>query len=87
MRRGALSAAANHSIDFLAVDWFAHAQTPVEEVRTQLGIVPKGERAIEMGSVTAWEAGGISPYQFEVARKRAESEGREYDSFGATPPA
>jgi hypothetical protein len=86
MRRGALSAAANHSIDFLAVDWFEHAEEPLEQVRERLGIVPKGERAIEMGSVSAWEPGGISPYQFETARQRADSEGRAYDSFGATPP-
>jgi hypothetical protein len=85
MRRGALSAAANQSIDFLAVDWFAHADRPLVEVREQLGIVAKDSRATDSGSVTPWERGGISPYQYKTARAAAEKAGREYDSYGATP--
>jgi hypothetical protein len=85
MRRGALSAAANQSIDFLAVDWFAHADRPLVEVREQLGIVAKDSRATDSGSVTPWERGGISPYQYKTAREAAEKAGREYDSYGATP--
>ena len=34
---------------------------------------------------TAWEPGGISPYQYECGRKAAEAAGREYDSYGARP--
>jgi hypothetical protein len=85
MRRGALSAAANHSIDFLAVDWFEHADEPVESVRNRLGIVAKDWRAIDAGSVTPWERGGISPYQFHAGARAAEEAGRSYDSFGAEP--
>jgi hypothetical protein len=85
LRRGALSAAANHGIDLLAVDWFDHAELPIDEVRAKLGIVPKDPRAVEAGSVTPWEAGGISPYQYQAGRKAAKAAGRTYDSFGATP--
>jgi hypothetical protein len=85
MRRGALSAAANQSIDFLAVDWFAHAGDDVHDVRARLGIVPKSERAVALGSVTPWEPGGITPFQYEVGRERAEAEGRAYEAFGAAP--
>jgi hypothetical protein len=87
MRRGALSGAANHSIDFLAVDWFALAESDIEEVRTRLGVVPKAVRAIELGSVTPWEPGGISAYQYEAGRRVAEEAGATYDSFGARPAA
>jgi hypothetical protein len=85
LRRGALSAAANHSIDFLAVDWFAYADRPVDDIRRELEIVPKDPRAIECGSVTPWEKGGISPFQYESARRRAEARGLAYDSYGAVP--
>ena len=85
MRRGALSAAANHGIDLLAVDWFAHAELPLDEVRAKLGIVPKAPRAVDAGSVTPWEAGGISPFQYQAGQEAAEAAGRTYDSFGATP--
>ena len=40
---------------------------------------------IEAGSVGPWEPGGISPFQYEAGRKKAEAEGRVYESFGATP--
>ena len=85
MRRGALSAAANHSIDFLSVDWFDHAELTVEEARDRLGIVAKAPHAIEAGSVTPWEPGGISEYQYNAGRHRAEATGRPYDSYGGTP--
>jgi hypothetical protein len=85
MRRGALSAAANTSIDFLAVDWFEYAETPIDEVRERLGIVAKDARAVEAGSVTPWEPGGISPYQYRAGNRSADEAGRPYDSYGATP--
>jgi hypothetical protein len=50
-----------------------------------LGIVPKSDHAVESGSVTAWEPGGISPFQFECGQRAADSRGDVYDSFGATP--
>jgi hypothetical protein len=86
MRRGALcAAAAGHGTDLLQRDWFADAARPVEEVRTEIGVVPKAERAVAVGSVTAWEKGGISPYQYECGRRAAESAGRVYDAYGAEP--
>jgi hypothetical protein len=85
MRRGALSATANHSIDFFTVDWFEHAGADVDEVRVRLGIVPKAERAVALGSVTPWERGGITPFQYEAGGQRARDEGRAYEAFGATP--
>jgi hypothetical protein len=85
MRRGALCAAANQSIDFLALDWFAHAGSPVDEVRARLGVQPKAARAIEVGSVTPWEVGGISPHQYLTGRQVAEAAGRVFDPYGASP--
>jgi hypothetical protein len=85
MRRGALSAAANQSIDFLTVDWFEHATADVDEVRVRLGIVPKSDRAVALGSVTPWERGGITPFQYEAGRQRAERAGHRFETFGATP--
>jgi hypothetical protein len=86
MRRGALCAAHfGNGIDLLTVDWFAHAERSLSEVRTEFGVVEKSERALVAGSVGPWEPGGISPYQYETARRLAETEGRAYDSYGATP--
>jgi hypothetical protein len=86
LRRGALSAAANHSIDFLAVDWFEHAEQPIDDVRERLGIVAKDPRAIEAGSATPWGPGGISAYQYRAGNQAAKQHNRRYDSFGSTPP-
>jgi hypothetical protein len=85
LRRGALSAAANHSIDFLTVDWFQHAEQPTEDVRRQLGVVAKDPRAVEAGSPTPWEPGGISAFQYRAGQQAADQHGRRYDSYGATP--
>jgi hypothetical protein len=86
MRRGALCAAAHtNGVDLLEIDWFAHAARPLDEVRAEFGVVPKSEHAVAVGSVTAWEQGGISPYQFDCGRQAAEAAGRVYDSFGAAP--
>jgi hypothetical protein len=71
--------------DLLAVDWFEYADVPVDEVRADLGLLPRSERAIASGSKTPWEAGGISPFQYEQGRVAAEAEGTEYDAYGATP--
>jgi hypothetical protein len=85
MRRGALVGAHAGGPDLLEIDWFAQAARPVEDVRTELGIAPKAEHAIDAGSVTPWERGGISPYQYECGRNAAETAGRTYDSYGARP--
>jgi hypothetical protein len=85
LRRGALIGAHAGGPDLLRIDWFERAHLPIDEVRAELGVVPKSDLAIEAGSVGPWEAGGISPYQFEAGQRKAKAEGRDYDSFGATP--
>jgi hypothetical protein len=85
MRRGALIAAHSGGPDLLRIDWFEHADRAVDDVRAEFGVVPKSDRAIEVGSVTPWERGGISPYQYDCGRRAAEQAGREYDSYGAEP--
>ena len=45
----------------------------------------KDPRAIAAGSVTPWEPGGISPYQYEAGRQAARAAGREFDAYGAAP--
>jgi hypothetical protein len=71
--------------DLLATDWFAHADRPLDEVRADYGLPPRSDAAIGAGSTTAWERGGISPFQFAHGRAIAESEGRTYESYGAAP--
>jgi hypothetical protein len=85
MRRGALCAAHANGPDLLRIDWFAHAARPLADVRAEFGVVPKSEHAIASGSVTPWQRGGISPYQYECGRRAAEAAGRAYDAFGAEP--
>lgn len=85
MRRGALVGAHAGGPDLLRRDWFADAARPVEEVRAELGVVAKSEHAIDSGSVTPWESGGISPYQFEWGHQAALAAGRIYDAYGAHP--
>jgi hypothetical protein len=85
LRRGALVGAHAGGPDLLARDWFADADRLVDDVRVELGVVEKSENAVACGSVSAWEPGGISPYQYECGQRTAEAAGRRYDSFGATP--
>lgn len=87
LRRGALShgPGGQPDVDLLAVDWFAHADRPVAELREAFGIVAKSEAALAAGCVGPWEPGGISPYQWSTAREAAGAEGRPYEAFGASP--
>jgi hypothetical protein len=88
MRRGALCrdrSDASTSVDFLRIDWFTVAHLPLDDARATFGIVAKSDDALLAGSVGPWEAGGISPFQANAGREMAEREGREYESFGATP--
>ena len=71
--------------DLLAVDWFAHAEQPVDEVRRDFYLPEKSRRAIAAGSVGPWEPGGISEYQVAVGQQHAERPGDTYNSWGATP--
>jgi hypothetical protein len=71
--------------DFMAIDWFQYADWPLDDVRGHFGMPAKSAKAIAAGSVTPWEPGGISPFQFQHGRDVIEA--GTYDSFGATPPA
>ena len=85
MRRGALVAAHAGGPDLLRRDWFADAARPLNDVRAELGVVPKSDHAIECGSVTPWQPGGISPFQYESGQQAARAAGRTYQSHGAQP--
>ena len=87
LRRGALShgPGGQPDVDLLAVDWFALADRPVDELRSAFGVVAKSEAAEAAGSVGPWEPGGISPYQWTSAQERAASLDEPYDSYGARP--
>jgi hypothetical protein len=87
MRRGALchdAVTGDDSIDFLGVDWFAIADQPLTDVRARFGVPPRANAALAAGSVTAWEPGGISPFQLAAGRDAAMAQGCDYDSYGAT---
>ncbi|MEM7325019.1 MAG: hypothetical protein AAF531_18165 [Actinomycetota bacterium] len=79
--RGALTTGSN---DFMALDWFAIADRPLDVVRAEFGIPPKSAAAVAAGSVSAWEPGGISPFQLRAGMAAAERDGRPYEAFGAT---
>jgi hypothetical protein len=85
LRRGALIGAHADGPDLLRIDWFERAHLPIDDVRAEFGVVPKSEAALETGSVGPWESGGISPYQYDAGQKKAAADGRDYESFGATP--
>ncbi len=86
MRRGALSHGLEDApdVDFMAVDWFALADRPVDELRELFGIVDKADVAINAGSVGPWDPGGISEAQLAMGMAAAEARGEPYESFGAT---
>jgi hypothetical protein len=81
LRRGALCTG---SIDFMATDWFELAAVPVTEAQERFGITARSDEAVGAGSVGPWEAGGISEYQLRTGRALAETDGREYEGYGAT---
>lgn len=87
MRRGALTHGLGGApdVDFMAVDWFALAGRPVEDLRAEFAIPPKSRAALDAGSVGPWEPGGISNFQWETAQARAAAAGVTYESYGATP--
>ena len=75
-------------IDFLAVDWFAFADRPIEDVRAHFFLDGEADRrpdAVAAGSVGPWEPGGISPFQHAAGQAMAEAAGEPYDSYGAVP--
>ena len=82
MRRGALT---RGSHDFLDLDWFAIADRPVDVVRSEIGLVPKGGTAIAAGSAGPWQPGGITEFQLGSARAAAEATGTEYVAWQPDP--
>jgi hypothetical protein len=72
MRRGA---SCEGSVDFLAFDWFAHAERSVEDMRNHFGVQPKSDEAKRAGSVGPWDPLGISEFQ-KAADRRARPDGR-----------
>lgn len=49
--------------NFLAIDRFAYADVPVDEVRRRFQIPDKSDRARAAGSVGPWHPDGISEFQ------------------------
>ncbi|HSL59743.1 MAG TPA: hypothetical protein VK866_17980 [Acidimicrobiales bacterium] len=87
LRRGALlhGLDGGPDVDFLALDWFALADVPVDELRERFGLPPTSAAAAAAGSVGPWEPGGISDFQYRQGRAAAEARGVPYESFGARP--
>jgi hypothetical protein len=85
MGRGFLCGTRAGGDDLLGVDWFEHAEEPLEDVRRSFHVVPKRQDAWEAGSVTAWERGGISPFQHQAGLDAAAARGEPYRSYGASP--
>jgi hypothetical protein len=73
----------SHETDLMTTDWFAYADWPVDRVREHLGVLPRSPRALESGSRTPWERGGITSYQLDHGRSAAEARGAVYHSYGA----
>jgi hypothetical protein len=85
MRRGFLCGTRSGGNDLLSINWFNLADDPLEDVRRQFHVVPKNQDAWEAGSVTAWEQGGISPFQHQQGRDVADNKYISYASHGASP--
>lgn len=74
MRRGAL-ARPDGDVDknFLALDWFAYAHLPLDEVRQRFQIHSKSDKARAAGSVGPWHSDGISPFQLNAGDATCQS--------------
>jgi hypothetical protein len=75
-----------HESDLLGFDWFTIADAPLAGARASFGVPSRSEPAVTAGSVSPWEPGGISEYQFWQGQRAAHVAARRYDSFGAVPP-
>lgn len=71
--------------DLLGNDWFMYADWPLADLRAHFGLPRRSELAIASGSVTPWERGGISPFQYAAGQNAAAARGEEYQSYGAAP--
>jgi hypothetical protein len=85
MRRGAFAHTDDStSVDFLAVDWFDFADVPVAAAQSHFGLVPKSDQAVTAGSLGPWQAGGISPFQWNAGHEMAGRDGVSYEAYGAS---
>ncbi len=82
MRRGAQTIGSH---DLLDLDWFAIADRPTTVVRQEIGLTPKSGAALDAGSVGPWQAGGITTYQLESARRLALGNGAEHRAWAPDP--
>ena len=74
-------------IDLLGVDWFARADDDLRSVRHDFGFDGPGAKSLEAmaaGSAGPFQPGGVTETQLQWGRDMAESEGREYEPFGAS---
>jgi hypothetical protein len=65
--------------DLMTIDWFDYAARPIDDVREELGIIPKCSDAIAVGSATPWEDAGITPYQLRMGQAMADAQHRNYE--------
>jgi hypothetical protein len=55
VRRGILT-----GVDVMGgIDWFAHADQPIDDARRQLGVPPKSDDAIRAGSLSAMDPDAV----------------------------
>ena len=55
VRRGILT-----GVDVMGgIDWFAHADQPVDDARRELGVPPKGDDAVRAGSLSAMDPNAV----------------------------
>jgi hypothetical protein len=78
MRRGALTHGDQRLLDR---DWFADAHRPVEDVRAEIGLVPKSDNARAEGSRGPFEPGSLSPFQHDAGLALAAEEQRAYQTW------
>lgn len=78
MRRGALTHGDQRMLDR---DWFADADRPVDEVRAEIGLVPRSDRAVAAGSLGPFEPGSLSTFQHDAGRALAAEEHRPYEAW------
>ncbi len=69
IRRGKLVCQHNN-LDLFEVDYYARAAQPVDEVREDLAVPPKGESAVDAGSVGLDDLEGMSEIQRQVVAQR-----------------
>lgn len=72
--------------DLLAIDWFKYADWPLIDIRKKFNIVPKSVEAVKAGSAGPNQIGGISPFQLNAGKVKAEKEGRTYNGYGSQLP-